>query len=81
MMTKFCVVSVLALAAGLAVASPTGAPLMGVRTRNFPGTSDEDTIYAVRRRLVSLANVGRDTVFSNSTTIEQSWDGATLFTK
>ncbi|KAL2015089.1 hypothetical protein VTK56DRAFT_6321 [Thermocarpiscus australiensis] len=72
--------SALVWVAGLAAASPSAAALVGVRTRNFPGTSDEYTLHAVRRRLAALAHERRDTVLKNSTSIEQSWNDATLFT-
>ncbi len=79
-MVKFGLVSALAWATGLAVASPSSpAPLVGIRTRNVPGTSDEDTLHAVWRRLAALAHPKRETKFRNSTSIDKSWENATLF--
>jgi hypothetical protein len=79
-MVKLGVVSALVWAAGLALASPASpGPLVGIRTRNLPGTSDEDTILAVWRRLAGLAHTKRNTVFRNSTSIDKSWTDATLF--
>lgn len=61
------------------LASP--APVVSVRTRNLPGTTDEFTIREVRRRLTALVYGKRDTVFKNSTSIEKSWDDSVLFTQ
>ena len=79
-MVKFGLVSTLIWAASLALASPSSpAPLVGVRTRNFPGKSDEYTLHAVWRRLAALSDRKRQTVFKNSTSIDKSWNDATLF--
>ncbi len=79
-MVKFALVSTLIWAASLALASPSSpAPLVGVRTRNVPGHSDEDTLHAVWRRLAALSHKKRQTVFKNSTSIYKSWNDATLF--
>lgn len=80
-MVQFGVVSALVLATGLAVASPSPAPLAGVRTRNLPGTSDEDTLQAVHRSLAALARTNENVNLKNSTSIEASWDNAVLFTQ
>ncbi|KAK4035342.1 hypothetical protein C8A01DRAFT_48438 [Parachaetomium inaequale] len=78
-MVKFGVVSALAWAAGLVVAAPSPAPLVGVRTRNIPGRSDEYTLHHIWRRIVEAAQGQQKPVFSNSTTLDKSWNGATLF--
>jgi hypothetical protein len=46
--------------------------------RNGAGASSSDTLYALRRSLSSEA-IKRDTVFKNSTSIDTSWNGVTLF--
>ena len=78
-MVKFGVISALAWAAGLAVAAPSPAPLVGIRTRNIPGTSDEYTLHHIWRRIVEAAQGQNKPVFSNSTSLDKSWNGATLF--
>jgi hypothetical protein len=78
-MVKLGVVCALVWATGLVLASPNPAPLVGIRTRNLPGTSDEDTLQAVWRRLAALTHGKRDKVLRNSTSIDKSWNDATLF--
>ncbi len=68
-------------AASLAPASASPASAVSVRTRNLPGTTDEFTFAELRRRLTALAYGKRETVFKNSTSIDKSWNDATLFTK
>jgi hypothetical protein len=76
-MVKFGVVSALAWAAGLVAANP--APLVEVRTRNFPGTSDEFTLQTIWRRLAELAHRRRSNVFTKTMSLDKSWTDATLF--
>ncbi|KAK3899384.1 hypothetical protein C8A05DRAFT_18171 [Staphylotrichum tortipilum] len=80
-MVKLGAAAALAWATGLAftLASPSPAPIVGVRTRNLPGMSDQDTMHAIWRRLASLAHGRRSTAFKNSTSLDKSWSGATLF--
>ncbi|KAK4233903.1 hypothetical protein C8A03DRAFT_19102 [Achaetomium macrosporum] len=80
-MVRLGVLFAAAWAAGLALASPSPPPLVGIRTRNLPGTSDEDTIHALWRRLAEVAHQRRETVFKNSTTLEASWNDAILFSQ
>ncbi|KAK3302969.1 uncharacterized protein B0T15DRAFT_559532 [Chaetomium strumarium] len=80
-MVRLSVLSVVAWAASLALASYSPAPLVGIRTRNLPGTSDEDTIHLLLRRLAEVAHEKRETVFKNSTTLEGSWNEAILFSQ
>ncbi|KAK3690365.1 hypothetical protein B0T22DRAFT_528929 [Podospora appendiculata] len=55
------------------------APVVAVRTRNLPGTSDRDTIHGIYRRLDEAVRLaGRDIDLKNSTTIDKSWSGAVL---
>jgi hypothetical protein len=80
-MVKLGAAAALAWAMGLAltVASPSPAPIVGVRTRNLPGMSDQDTMHAIWRRLAALAHGRRSTSFKNSTSLDKSWSGATLY--
>ncbi|KAH6844681.1 hypothetical protein B0I37DRAFT_312366 [Chaetomium sp. MPI-CAGE-AT-0009] len=78
-MVKFGVCSALIWAAGLVLASATPAPLVEVRTRNLPGTSDEYTRHLIWRRLAALAHGRRENVFKNSTSLDKSWNDATVF--
>ncbi len=81
-MVKLGAAAALAWAMGLALttlASPSTAPIVGVRTRNLPGMSDQDTMHAIWRRLAALANGRRSTAFKNSTSLDKSWSGATLY--
>jgi hypothetical protein len=65
--------------AGLSFVFADIAPLKtSFQIRNAAGTSSEDTLYALRRSLSSAA-AKRDTVFKNSTSLNTSWDGVTLF--
>ncbi|KAK3994381.1 hypothetical protein QBC44DRAFT_340839 [Cladorrhinum sp. PSN332] len=52
-----------------------------VRTRNLPGTTDEDTFQLLHRRLVDFAMNNRDVTLRNSSTIGKSWNGATLYNR
>lgn len=55
------------------------APLnSNFQLRNAAGTSSLDTLSALRRSLTS-AVTKRNTVFKNSTSLNTSWDGVTLF--
>jgi hypothetical protein len=78
-MVRFGVISTLAFAAGLIAASPNPAPLVEIRTRNFPGTSDEFTLQTIWRRLAELAHRRRDNVFTKTMSLDKSWTDATLF--
>lgn len=80
-MVRAAFISALVWAAGLAVASPAPAPLVSVKTRNFPGKSDEFTLHEVYRRLAALAHERRDNVFNNSMSLDKSWNDATLFSQ
>lgn len=57
----------------LAAAKP---PPLDLAARNAHPALDGDTVQAFRR---ALSLVKRDTVLSNSTTINKSWNGAVLF--
>jgi hypothetical protein len=80
-MVRLSLLSVVAWAAALTLASSSPAPLVGIRTRNLPGTSDEDTIHLLLRRLAEVAHEKRQTVFKNNATIEGSWNEAILFSQ
>ncbi|KAI1453892.1 hypothetical protein F4805DRAFT_469739 [Annulohypoxylon moriforme] len=58
------------------VSAATPSPNLAVDVRNTPGSSTSDTLLALRR---SLAGIKRDTVLKNTTTLDKSWNGATLF--
>ncbi|KAK3387374.1 hypothetical protein B0H63DRAFT_469896 [Podospora didyma] len=67
-------------AAGLAAASALSPLDIHVQTRSLPGSSDADTILAVRRGLAKVAAIhGRDTIATNTTTIDRTWNNANLF--
>ena len=57
-----------------------GIPPLNInfQLRNAVGTSSSDTLSALRRSLTS-AVTKRNTVFKNSTSLNTSWDGVTLF--
>ncbi|KAI0891492.1 hypothetical protein F4806DRAFT_501041 [Annulohypoxylon nitens] len=57
------------------VSAATPSPNLALDVRNAPGSSTEDTLLALRR---SLAGIKRDTILKNSTTLDKSWNGATL---
>ncbi|KAI1207670.1 uncharacterized protein F4807DRAFT_173895 [Annulohypoxylon truncatum] len=57
------------------VSAATPSPNLAVDVRNAPDSSTADTLLALRR---SLAGIKRDTVLKNSTTLDKSWNGATL---
>ncbi|KAK3290999.1 uncharacterized protein B0H64DRAFT_420741 [Chaetomium fimeti] len=78
-MVKLGVYSALIWAAGLVSAAATPAPLVEVRTRNLPGTSDEHTRHLIWRRLADLARTRRQNVFENSASLDKSWNDATVF--
>jgi hypothetical protein len=50
-----------------------------LQVRNAPGISSPDTLLALGRTLSSAAILKRETVYKNSTTLDTSWNGATLF--
>lgn len=62
-----------ALAFPLVAAKPSPLDLTA---RNALPASDTGTVQAIRR---ALSLVERDTVLSNSTTLDKSWNGAVLF--
>lgn len=49
-----------------------------IQVREVPGASSADTLHALRRSLVEIGSQKRDTELKNSTTLNKSWDGATL---
>ncbi|KAI1409236.1 hypothetical protein F5Y13DRAFT_203648 [Hypoxylon sp. FL1857] len=51
---------------------------LAINVRDAPGASHADTLRALRRSIVNLKSQKRDTVLKNSTTLDKSWDGATL---
>ncbi|KAI2470741.1 hypothetical protein F4781DRAFT_389679 [Annulohypoxylon bovei var. microspora] len=57
------------------VSAATPSPNRALDVRNTPGSSTADTLLALRQ---SLAGIKRDTVLKNSTTLDKSWNGATL---
>lgn len=79
---RFGIVSALVWAAGLVAASPVnvGPGDVSVRTRNLPGTTDEDSIHLLWRRLAELVHGKREVVFKNSTSISRSWDDYVIYT-
>ncbi|CAJ2512644.1 Uu.00g007630.m01.CDS01 [Anthostomella pinea] len=72
--------SILAWASVCLVVQATSTPVEpGLRYRNAPGKTELDTIKALRRSLSHSAITGRDRVFENSSTLDQSWNGAVLY--
>ncbi|KAI1385464.1 uncharacterized protein F4822DRAFT_413106 [Hypoxylon trugodes] len=61
-----------------AISASTSSPNIAVDVRDTPGVSHADTLRALRRSLVNLQYQKRDTVLKNSTTLDKSWNGATL---
>ncbi|KAH8668410.1 hypothetical protein BX600DRAFT_256183 [Xylariales sp. PMI_506] len=59
-------------------AAPTVADI-SVVTRNTPGTTLANTVAGFRRALLDARLNKRQSVWSNQTTIEKTFDGATLF--
>jgi hypothetical protein len=59
---------------GLVVASN-----IAVRARNVPGTTDIDTLGAIQRAILAVRVQGRDVAIQNTTSFEQSWNDAVLF--
>ncbi|KAI0836991.1 hypothetical protein F5Y06DRAFT_305047 [Hypoxylon sp. FL0890] len=51
---------------------------LAINVRDTPGSSYADTLRALRRSILNLKSQKRDTVLKNSTTLDKSWDGATL---
>ncbi|KAI5863650.1 hypothetical protein GGS23DRAFT_508764 [Durotheca rogersii] len=51
---------------------------ISVSVRDMPGASSAYTLQALGRSLRRLQSQKRDTIFKNSTSLEKSWDGATL---
>ncbi|KAI1489946.1 hypothetical protein F5X96DRAFT_670208 [Biscogniauxia mediterranea] len=61
------------------VTATSSVPADYIRVRNAPGTGVEDTLSAIRRSLVSLGSQRRDTILKNTTSLQKSWNNATLF--
>ncbi|KAI1634547.1 hypothetical protein F4809DRAFT_651803 [Biscogniauxia mediterranea] len=61
------------------VTATSSVPADYIRVRNAPGTGVEDTLSAIRRSLVSLGSHRRDTILKNTTSLQKSWNNATLF--
>ncbi|KAK6838094.1 hypothetical protein PG987_006375 [Apiospora arundinis] len=55
------------------------SPDATIRTRDPPGLSSADTLRAFRRAVAEISRREISPVFSNRTSFEKSWDGATLF--
>lgn len=71
------ILATIAFSALTAALSPLSNDL---QVRNAPGTSSEDTLRVLRKRLSRFASKrATDTVLKNSTTLDTSWDGAVLF--
>ncbi|OTB02076.1 hypothetical protein M426DRAFT_62913 [Hypoxylon sp. CI-4A] len=69
----------LSWAAGFgAVLAITPSPNVELGVRDAPGASSVDTLHALRRSLINLKAQSRDTELKNSTSLDKSWDGATL---
>ena len=53
-----------------------------VEVRNAPGVSSEETLKLIRRSIYAAASKrDSNTKFTGNTTLDQSWDDATLFSK
>ncbi len=76
---RFANALVWALGLSLAAANLSPANVV-LRTRNLPGTSDRDTLRAVGRAL-RAARRDQDQTYSGQTTLQMSWDSATLYQK
>ncbi|TDZ35747.1 hypothetical protein C8035_v007182 [Colletotrichum spinosum] len=75
-----CLRSSLLLYWSLAIAFATAfVPSADVIVRNSPGKTAADTFRAIRRRLSSARIEGRESKFSNSTSLDKSFDNAVLF--
>lgn len=65
--------SIILVAAGAASSDVT------IRTRDAPGLSSADTLRAFQRAVIEISRREVKPIFKNSTSLEKSWDGATLF--
>ncbi|KAF6835746.1 glycolate oxidase [Colletotrichum musicola] len=55
------------------------SPSVDLVVRNAPGRTATDTVHALRRYLSKASVQGRSTKFSNSTSLDKSFDNAVLF--
>ncbi|KAI1398985.1 hypothetical protein F4819DRAFT_437406 [Hypoxylon fuscum] len=60
------------------VAATISSPDTVISVRNALGASSEHTLRALRRSLVDIQSQRRDTELKNSTTLDKSWNDATL---
>ncbi|KAK8013291.1 hypothetical protein PG991_009562 [Apiospora marii] len=70
----------LAWAIGLMLATAAASGVT-VHTRDTPGLSSADTLRAFQRAVIEISRREVKPVFKNSTSLEKSWDGATLHEK
>ncbi|KAK7937208.1 uncharacterized protein PG986_014076 [Apiospora aurea] len=73
------VASCLIWATGVTLASAVVPSDVTISTRDPPGASSADTLRAFQRAVVEISRREVSPVFKNSTSLEKSWDGATLF--
>ncbi|KAK8022818.1 hypothetical protein PG993_013585 [Apiospora rasikravindrae] len=67
-------------ATSIILVSAAAAPSdVTIRTRDRPGSSSADTLRAFQRAVTEISRREVSPVFKNSTSLEKSWDGATLF--
>lgn len=70
----------LAWATGIMLAAAAAASSdVTIRARDTPGLSSADTLRAFQRAVIEISRREVSPVFKNSTSLEKSWDGATLF--
>ncbi|KAI1136500.1 hypothetical protein F5Y05DRAFT_391476 [Hypoxylon sp. FL0543] len=60
------------------VSATTSYQDLEINVRDTPAASHAETLYALRRSILNLKSQKRNTVLKNSTTLDKSWDGATL---
>ncbi|KAF3310110.1 hypothetical protein TWF173_010029, partial [Orbilia oligospora] len=70
------VVCALGISTAQAISNPAGTDV-SVWSKN-PDLSPRDVMRLIGRSLSEVSHQKRETVFSNSTSFEQSWDGAVL---
>ncbi|KAK8091454.1 hypothetical protein PG997_001815 [Apiospora hydei] len=73
------VTSCLIWATGVTLVSAVAPSDVTISTRDPPGASSADTLRAFQRAVVEISRREVNPVFKNSTSLEKSWDGATLF--
>ncbi|KAK8075917.1 hypothetical protein PG994_003189 [Apiospora phragmitis] len=61
------------------VAAAAASSDVSIRTRDHPGLSSADTLRAFQRAVTEISLREVSPVFKNSTSLDKSWDGATLF--